>query len=81
MVTANSSGVATIDITFIPGEIYDNLNLNSVAAFDDVVWEATVWDDATFSSSSLATAGRSAGCAPALNTPSTAPPPDQWSRS
>jgi hypothetical protein len=80
-VTANSSGVATFDMTFIPGQIYNDLKLTSVSAFDNVIWEATVWDDATFNPASQATAGRSAGCAPGITTPSTAPPPSEWSRS
>lgn len=81
VVTANSAGVATFDMTFIPGEIYDDLGLTSVSAFGNVVWEATVWDDATFNPHSQATADRSAGCAPGITTRSTAPPPSEWSRS
>jgi hypothetical protein len=79
--TASSSGVATFDMTFIPGEIYDDLGLTNVSAFDNVIWEATVWDDATFNPSSQATAGRSAGCGPGITTRSAAPPPSEWSRS
>lgn len=81
VVTANSSGVAIFDLMFVPGQIYNDLKLASVSAFDNVIWKTTVWDDATFDPPSQTTAGRSAGYGPDITTSSAAPPPSGWSNS
>jgi hypothetical protein len=80
-VTANSSGVATFDVTFIPGQAYDAVKATGIDNFNGSVWEVEVWDDATLEASGNAAANRTSGCAPAITTPSSAPPPAQWSRS
>jgi hypothetical protein len=80
-VTANSSGVATFDVTFIPGQAYDAVKASSIDDFNGSVWEVEVWDDATFEASGNAAPNRTSACAPAITTPSSALPPAQWSRS
>jgi hypothetical protein len=79
--TANSAGVATFDVTFIPGQAYDAVKASNIDDFNGSVWEVDVWDDATLEASGNAAANRTSGCAPAITTPSSALPPAQWSRS
>jgi hypothetical protein len=81
VVTANSDGVATFDVAFVPGQVYDDLNAQGVSDFADVFWEVTVWDDATYNQGNAQAADRTASAGSDIDTATDAPLPADWSRS
>jgi hypothetical protein len=70
--TANSAGVATFSVTFVPGQVYDAAKVQDASDFGLVLWNIEVWDNSS---------QMPAVASPVLETAASAPPPADWSRS